>query len=90
MTELQEMTVRELLVALTGVEDEIRQSRGSEASAPPVDHSDVSLDQREWLAELGLSAQRIVDELRSRPAEEPAGIADQVTACSQASCEDGP
>jgi len=76
MDDLRSMTVRELIIALAEVEDEIRRTRlgpplpaGAAAAGPaPAEALTVEPTVGERLVELGLREQHIVDELQSRRA----------------------
>ena len=74
MDDLRGMTVRELIIALAEVEDEIRRTRLGPplpAGAPAGTASEalaVEPTVGERLVELGVREQRIVDELQSRRA----------------------
>jgi hypothetical protein len=74
MDELRAMTVRELIIALAQVEDEIRRTRlgpplpAGTSAGPATDTLAAEPTVGERLIELGIREQRIVDELQSRRA----------------------
>lgn len=71
MAQLQEMTVRELLVALARVEDEVRHVRAqTTANSAAMDDEAIGTAAQQ-MVELAAREQQLIAELRRRPPEEP-------------------